>query len=125
MNSLFMFTLVNYFGLFLEFLKNMIIPTLLVGLLQYFVCKKKLTPILSYLILIISGIISLVLLFTFGSWIVMMAINSDADALLLTICAILCISPNAFPFIAALVVLLKSKAKNKKNSIDKMKLADL
>ena len=125
MNSLLMYSLITYFSLFLNFLKNMIIPTILVGLLQYFVCKKKITSIFSYLILIISGIVSLVLLFTYGSWIVMMAINSDADALLFTICAILCISPNAFPFIAALVIMLKSKNKNKKNNIDKMKLADL
>lgn len=111
-----------YFGLFLSVLKALIVPTIITGVIQYFICKKNYK--LRYLMIVLTGIIAVAAFVMFGLYPFMVSLSLDnkVNLFIQSICVIL---PGLLPLLTSVVIERKFSKKHKVENINKMKLADL
>lgn len=116
------FAFLMYFGLFIGVLKVLIVPIIIIGVLQYFICKKNYK--LRYFMIIVSGLIAVAVFIMFGIYPFMLGLSLDNKLNVLIQC--ICVTiPGFLPLITSIVIERKFTKKQKIENINKMKLADL
>lgn len=119
------FIFAGYLAIFVGVLKQICIPTIIIGLLQYFICKKSYK--LGFIMDIMSGLIIAVCIYFTGSWLLMFNV-AEQENIYFIFTFISFLIPCLLPLATSIVIqaiAYKKEIKNKKENINKMKLADL
>lgn len=119
------FLLLGYVAIFVGVLKQIIIPTIIIGFLQYLICKKNFK--LGFIMIVIGVLTTVICTFFTGSWLLLFNGNQQQNVyMIFTFISFIipCSLPIVTPFIIQILAYKKS-VKSKRENINKMKLADL